>query len=413
MYSLLFTISFSILLYLAWGALYQFVFALAGIFYQNGPKTPLIPSFQGDKKPFIRVFIPAYREDAVILHTAAAALQQHYPAARFEVVVVADGLQAATLATLNASTVRVVEVQFEKSTKAKALNQALRCLDGRSGEPVPDIAVVLDADNVMQPNFLARVAAHFATGTKALQGRRAAKNGQTNLAVLDAASEDVNNHILCRGHRVLGLSARLAGSGMAFDYALFATVMPLVDAVGGFDKELELRLTQQGVCIEYDEKAVIWDEKVSQSQAFSTQRSRWIAAQFRYAKRFLPAGFAQLVRRGNVDFFNKTLQMTLPPRLLSPGLLALGTLATAIFDASWTAAWAAALVLNLAAFALALPSHFYRPRQLRALASLPLAFFSTLRALTGLREANQVFIVTPKMMVTEPIASRPFLPKNG
>jgi cellulose synthase/poly-beta-1,6-N-acetylglucosamine synthase-like glycosyltransferase len=229
-----------VLAYLAWGAIYQFTFSFAGIFYKN----KAVKSAKKIRR--IAVFIPAYKEDGVIIETAKAALKQQYPSNLYEVIVIADKLKSETLHQLSNLPIQVVEVAFEKSTKAKALNQALSQLRGWNFE----IAVVLDADNIMQHDFLSRANDRFEAGCKALQGRRAAKNEQSGFALLDAASEDVNNHILCKGHQSLGLSARLAGSGMAFDYNLFQSIMAEVTAIGGFDKELELRFTQKGVKVD-------------------------------------------------------------------------------------------------------------------------------------------------------------------
>jgi cellulose synthase/poly-beta-1,6-N-acetylglucosamine synthase-like glycosyltransferase len=44
--------------------------------------------------------------------------------------------------------IKLIEVSFDKSTKSKALNKAMATLDQDY-----DIAVVLDADNVMAPDF--------------------------------------------------------------------------------------------------------------------------------------------------------------------------------------------------------------------------------------------------------------------
>ena len=59
------------------------------------------------------------------------------------------------------------------------------------------------------------------------------------------------------------------------------------------------------------------------------QRGRWLAAQYRYGKRFAKPAIAALLTKGNLDFFNKTLQMALPPRLILPGVLAMGALVQA------------------------------------------------------------------------------------
>ena len=373
-----------LLAYLAWGAIYQFAFSFAGIFYKN--KTVK----SAKKMRRIAVFIPAYKEDGVIIETAKAALNQQYPTNLYEVIVIADKLKSETMNQLSNLPIQVVEVAFEKSTKAKALNQALSQLRGWNFE----IAVVLDADNIMQHDFLSRANDRFEAGCQALQGRRAAKNEQSGFALLDAASEDVNNHILCRGHQSLGLSARLAGSGMAFDYNLFQSIMAEVTAIGGFDKELELRFTQKGVKVEYDELAIIFDEKVSQSNQFSRQRSRWLAAQYRYAKQFLLRGVVAFIFKGNIDFFNKTLQMTLPPRLIIPIVLFLGTLMNALFSSDVALLWLSALVFSGISFILAMPKYCFQVKNLKMWVNIPRAFGATIMALTRLREANRVFIHT-------------------
>lgn len=375
-----------LLAYLAWGVLYQLFYALAGL----GWKAPDWPSAARQRK--ILVLIPAYREDAVIVNTARVATQQNYPSASFEVIVIADSLQPETLAALRDIPVRVEEVHFDKSTKSKSLNA---CLD-RLPEDAYKITVLLDGDNLMEPDFLQRVNAAFATGVRVLQGRRVAKNSDTTMAVLDGLSEDVNNHILCAGHARLGLSARLAGSGMAFETTLFRETMRQVDAIGGFDKELELRLTRAGERVFYDPKSMVLDEKVRKGDHFARQRSRWIAAQFHYAAEFFPAALTGWLRKGNFDHLNKASQMLLPPRLLTPGILGMGTVLWAVVG--WwglAAGWLLVLVLNLTTFLVAMPAYAWQSPYRDALLRVPLAFWHALRSLIGLRKANQQFIHTP------------------
>lgn len=416
--AILFFIQIIVLAYLGWAAFYQFFFAAAGMFYRarrTNEKT--------DRYRRIAVFVPAYREDAVIVSTVKAALEQDYPADRFAVIVAADQLQPATLATLREMPVAVLEVQFEKSTKSKALNRALAAVReiGRNmnhhqaiaavgnegtGSPLafagrsrvfsaPEIAVVLDADNVMAPGFLQQINRRFAEGARVLQGRRAAKNMHTGMAMLDAAGEDANNHILCRGHRALGFSARLAGSGMAFEFDAFEQAMAGIDVVGGFDKALEFHFIKAGVSIEYDERAVVLDEKVSATGSFARQRSRWIAAQFQFAAWHLPQ-LPSAVLRGRFDYADKTLQMALPPRLLLPGMLAFALSLSLLSGASLSWAWLAALALNVGAFALALPRYVYASKNLKLWLELPAAFGATFQALGRMKEARERFIVTPK-----------------
>ncbi|MDZ7845884.1 MAG: glycosyltransferase [Owenweeksia sp.] len=74
------------------------------------------------------VLIPGYKEDAVIEEVAADAISQGYPNDLYDVIVVADSFKQETLERLEKLPVRVVEVSFEKSTKAKALNKAMETI---------------------------------------------------------------------------------------------------------------------------------------------------------------------------------------------------------------------------------------------------------------------------------------------
>lgn len=335
------------------------------------------------------VFIPAYKEDGVIVEVAQKALDQDYPALLYDVIVIADSLQPATLEKLRALPIKVVEVAFEKSTKSKALNAAMQQVGDNY-----TAALILDADNVMQRSFLTKINESMMTGALAVQGRRAAKNTNTPFAVLDAASEAINNNIYNQGHKVAGLSARLVGSAMAFDYAYFKSVMKKVDAVGGFDKELELRLLRDRIFIDYRHDAVVFDEKVAKSEVFGRQRTRWIAAQFHYFRTYFPDAVRELVRKGNFDYFNKAYQMMLPPRLLMPGLLLAVVVLAAVAGSALTPLWVAALVSNVLANAISIPRKLYNKKLFAALLRLPKAFLVMVLAMFRLRGANKTFIHT-------------------
>ena len=246
----------------------------------------------------IAILVPAYREDGIILSTVGNLLNQAYPPIAYDIYVIADGFRADTLAALEAMPVKVVEVKFEKSTKTKSLNEAFR----RMSEPY-DIVLISDADNMLKEDFLLRINYAFACGARAVQGRRVAKNLDTPFAILDACSEAVNNHIFRRGSNAVGLSSAVIGSGMAFEAGMVGEILSRIDAVGGFDKVLQLEIVKRGICIRYLEDALIFDEKVSSSGAFQQQRRRWVSSQFIYLRRFFVPAFAELMR-GNVSYFN-------------------------------------------------------------------------------------------------------------
>jgi cellulose synthase/poly-beta-1,6-N-acetylglucosamine synthase-like glycosyltransferase len=296
-------------------------------------------------------------------------------------------------------------VSFEKSTKSKALNKAMEWLI----TPY-DIAVVLDADNIMASDFLNKVNTAFDYGYTAVQGHRTAKNTNTSWAILDAISEEINNHIFRKGHRVLGLSSAIIGSGMAFQYDYFKNMMATVTAVGGFDKEIELKLLKQGHKIAYLDDAYVYDEKVQQPEVFSNQRRRWLSAQFHYFRVGFTDAFLQLFTKGNIDYFDKALQFIQPPRVLLLGatlfsgtcFMILNALLHAYIYAS--VGWMAVIAGCIAALVMAVPRAFFKVSTLSALAGLPKGMLLMLRSLLKIKGANKTFIHTKHNSTT--ISSR-------
>jgi len=375
----------AVALYCTWSVAYQFIFALAARF----KKAPNPSNNATCKQTTFAVIIPAYKEDKVILETAQKALKQQYPKDKFDVFVIADQLKETTLFSLQQLPIRVEEVNFKNSSKARALNWLLSKIRPHQYDAV----VILDADNIMKPNFLNQINRDIQNGKLAIQGCRAAKNEDTPMAILDGASEAANNMILGKGPNALGLSGRLAGSGMAFNFELFRYIMKDIDAFSGFDKELELRLIQAGIFIHYNQQAIIYDEKVRNTDNFTRQRGRWIAAQYQHFSTFFLSAIIDLVSNGNYDFFNKTVQMALPPRLLLPVFLAMMTVIGLVFQIGGYV-WLSLLTLNIATYLLALPTSFWSWQSVKAFSFLPKAIWATLSALLLIPEAKKRFLHT-------------------
>ncbi len=365
---------------LALPVLYLFTFALAA---QAEP----VKARSKDSKPKrIAVLIPAYREDAVIVQTVEVALSSDYPEELFDVVVIADRLHQTTIAKLKTHALTLIELPAkENSTKAKALNEAMVQLSDSY-----DIALVVDADNHLPRELLSQVASH---PHLPLQVHRKAKNLDNSMALLDAASEEINNTIFRKGHTRAGFSAALIGSGMAFEYSEFKQIMAEIKAVGGFDKELELELIRRGKRIDYLENAYVLDEKVSERANFSRQRRRWLSAQFVYLRKYLPH-LPRAVVRGRGDYADKIIQMAMPPRSLMMALLPLMTVCSLVLSQLSGYKWVALCVVFALTLLISVPRYLYSVRLLRALLQLPVSVVVMALNLFRLRGANKKFIHT-------------------
>ncbi|HEY9049610.1 MAG TPA: glycosyltransferase, partial [Ohtaekwangia sp.] len=345
--------------------------------------------------------IPSYKEDAVILEVARQALNQTYPAQHYDVVVIADSLQSATLELLRKLPIKVVEVHFESSTKVKSLNMALSQLDAANY----DYAVILDADNVMDPKFLelqnSLLVAH---PLKAVQGQRKPKNQNNNLAFLDGVSEAINNHIYRQGHTAAGLSSSISGSGVVFDFALLKDKLSKMTSIGGFDRELELQLLLEGIKVYYFRDASVYDEKISQASAFQNQRKRWISSQYFYLKKYFKPGMAAFFK-GDFTFFNSAVLRNIQlPRLINLGMLTVLTGIAVLlrnYLALGATLWVILFVINTTAILISIPREFYSRKMLKAILDLPGIFVRMFLLLFRLRNANKKFIHTPHGATSE------------
>ena len=390
---LLILIESVLILYLGFSAIYIFIFALAGrLFYKKKLHTV------STKNRKIAVLIPGYKEDSVIIDVAQQSLNQDYPKEMYDIIIIADSFLPKTIEQLKLLPIKVIEVTFDKSTKSKALNKAMETL----GDDY-DIALVLDADNIMATDFITKINEAFDNGFEVVQGHRVAKNTNTAFAILDAISEEINNHIFRKGHRALGLSSALIGSGMAFEYKMFKNRMLEINAVGGFDKELELTLLRDKIKIEYLETALVFDEKVQKVEVFENQRKRWLSAQFVYFSRFFFDGLFHLFLKANIDFFDKVYQMISPPRVLLFGITGIIAVISLIISilfpqniilSIFLSYWISIFIIVLLAFILSIPVKFYNRDTLRALFTLPKAFWSMFMSLFKLKGANKKFIHT-------------------
>jgi cellulose synthase/poly-beta-1,6-N-acetylglucosamine synthase-like glycosyltransferase len=384
-----------LLVFLGLATLYILIFSLASLFYRQKKY-----SDNGNLKK-IAVLVPGYKEDEVIVEVANLALQQDYPSHLYDVVIIADSFKKETLQTLKTLPIQLIEVSFEKSTKSKALNNAMAQLT-----EAYDIAVVLDADNVMANNFLKKINATFEHDFIAVQGHRTAKNVNNSWAVLDAISEEINNNIFRKGHRVLGLSSAIIGSGMAFKYPYFKSLMAGVTAVGGFDKEIELKMLKERHKIVYLHDATVFDEKIQKSEAFGNQRRRWLSAQFHYFRKDILSAFKHLIFKGNIDYFDKAIQFIQPPRILLLGAVLLFGASFILVNyflenqAIFNTYWIVLIIACVLSFIFSVPRSFYNLTTLKALINLPKGMFMMLLSLLKIKGANKTFIHTQHTSTT-------------
>lgn len=362
---------------------YLLFYTIASYFYRP-------PSYPAAKKQrrFLVLF-PAYKEDRVIVNAVRSFLRQDYPATLFDVIVISDQMQPETNETLRQLPIRLLTADYTDSSKAKALTLAMNSLAGEAYH----VVAVLDADNIVTPNFLSEINRAFDTGLRSVQARRTGKNLHTGVALLDGVSEEINNAIFRSGHNAVGLSASLSGSGMAFDAEWFARNVKRLQTAGE-DKELETLLLQQRIHTGYLSQLPVYDEKTQKTTAIKKQRKRWIAAQFGTLLTVLP-DLPKALFKGNLDYCDKIFQWMLPPRLLQLAAVFGLALAAMLFCPAQTGIkWVMLALGQTAALLLPIPRQLWNKQLLKAVTKIPLLALMMAGNLFKLKGANRNFIHT-------------------
>ena len=306
-------------------------FAIISLFYEKEDDIAAHAAALSNKQCKFLILYPAYKEDRVIINAVENFLLQDYPKTLYTVTVISDHMQPETNDYLRQLPITLLEPVFEKSSKAKAMQYAINEIKGNY-----DQVVVLDADNVVRPDFLSQLNI-LCTVYDAIQCHRCAKNANNDVAVLDGASEEINNTIFRKAHNRLGLSSALIGSGMCFSYDLFKkNVFQLSTA--GEDREMEALLLHQEVFIKYAPEIHVFDEKVSNQDNFQRQRMRWMTAQVQSLFSNLPK-IPDAIVHGKINFIDKTIQQALIPRSILIVLLAVFSIFITIFMPSWCEKW--------------------------------------------------------------------------
>lgn len=260
----------------------------------HSQKNPITPHFA--------CVITAYQNIDIAQPLVAALLAQTYP--HRTIYLVADDCPEVNEGFSDPDFV-LLRPETPLRLKAKSLRYALEHFQKR-----PDFVLVLDADNLTHPDFLAALLPYIQASFVCVQGQRTAKNLDSNYAALDSLGEHYKNYIEREVPFCLGGSAVISGSGMATEAGLFTAYLYSPDIELGKekgkkmlqeDKILQNFLLQKGHRIAYAREAIVYDEKVATGASVTTQRSRWLYSYFQN----IPNGLS-LLKKGLISLnFNQ------------------------------------------------------------------------------------------------------------
>lgn len=382
---ILHTIDITLWIIILGSVAYVAFFAVISLFYDKEDQIAIHAAALSEKQTRFLVLYPAYNEDRVIVNAVEQFLYQEYPKDLYTLVVISDHMQPETNDYLRSLPITLLTPTFEKSSKAKAMQYAINNVQGEF-----DNVVIMDADNVVRPEFLSQLNI-LCSVYDVIQCHRCAKNSNNDVAVLDGTSEEINNTIFRKAHNRLGLSSALIGSGMCFDYELFKkNVFQLSTA--GEDREMEALLLNQEVYIKYAPDIHVFDEKVSNQDNFQRQRMRWMTAQIQSLLSNLPK-IPQAIIHGKINFIDKTIQQALIPRSILIVLLSGISVVMTILIPDWCEKWWFLLGILAISLFIAIPSQL-RFRSFSKVFAIPGLVLRMLKNILHIDRKNTDFIHT-------------------
>lgn len=293
-----------------------------------------------------RVVIPAHDEAAVVAALLADLRAQAYPPEHFSVWVIADHCTDDTAGAARRGGASVDERADGPRGKGPALAWHLR------RHPLDDDAmlVILDADNRVPPDLLARFAGEASAGGEALQAYLDVTNPDASaLTLAGALSYWASNRMVQQARRRLGWSADLGGTGMAIRSGT-------LHRAGGFgdslteDTDLGVRLSLGGVSVRWLHDVRVRDEKPADVRVAVRQRARWAAGKRAVVRRHLGALLAATFRRRSMSLLDLVIRLIQPSRTLVAALSAAAAAGAAIWNPWWlfpAPVWIAAAAVQL------------------------------------------------------------------
>lgn len=260
-----------------------------------------------------------------------------------------------------------------------------------------DILTIIDSDNLVHPEYINELNKLFVLGFEAVQGRRKAKNLNTQLACLDAARDNYYNFYDSEVLFKLGSSSTLSGSGMAFKTKVYVECLESLEVLGaGFDKVLQAQLVKKGYRIAYAPEAIVFDEKTTHSKQLIGQRSRWINTWFKYVKYGIGLLLIGIKNRNLNQFLFATV-------LLRPPLFIFILLSVICFSLNllfinhlYSIVWFIAFMVFVFSFFLALNKQDTSKKVYSSLSSIPKFIFYQLVSLYYIRVANKRSVATKR-----------------
>jgi cellulose synthase/poly-beta-1,6-N-acetylglucosamine synthase-like glycosyltransferase len=269
-----------------------------------------LPETEANQAPrHIGVVVPAHNEQASISPCVTNLLNCDKPSGKFSVYVVADNCTDDTAARAEAAGAQVlVRHDEQRRGKGYALDYAFNILLKQD----IDAVLVVDADTVVEANFIRACEHVFANGADAVQCRYTVNNPQASLRTrLMHVAFLAFNVLRPRGRERWGLSVGISGNGFGLSRKTLQSVPYCARSVVE-DLEYHLTLVRAGMRVRFIDATTVRADMPTGGTGTDSQRARWEGGRFRMMRELIPP-LTQTVFRGRLRLLEPLLELLLLP----------------------------------------------------------------------------------------------------
>lgn len=260
-------------------------------------------------KPSVSVIIPVYNEEVVIRRTIRSILKSEYPIT--EILIIDDGSTDKTTAIATKMSHLFSKVKIIKKHnggKASALNSGIQNALG-------DIIITIDADTVFKKSTISYLVENFLDPrVAAVSGNCIVGNRINQISLWQHIEYVTANQLEKRAFEELNCITVVPGSNSAWRKSVVQELGYYHNDTLAEDSELTLRILNAGYKINFEDRAVSYEECPETVRDFIKQRCRWSYGVLQVAWKH---------KRNIVRSSNKTLKYFAVPSLLFSYLLLL------------------------------------------------------------------------------------------
>jgi len=189
---------------------------------------------------------------------------------------------------------------------------------------------VIDADTVSDRQLLRVLDSYFTDGSKAVQAYHDVLQPEsTPMASLTYLGYVLSRHFKYPGRVLLGSSANLLGSGMAFSRHVIEEHGWNALSISE-DSEYQIQLYMSGIKIEFASRARVASEIPTRMHAYHTQQKRWNVGRYRLRRTYVPALLGKAIRDRDGGALHLIADLFVPSYTILGGLVYTGWIAQAL-----------------------------------------------------------------------------------